>query len=1105
MSRIIIHDIDFTIEKSIEFLSNALDKNDNELSYDRIFKFLERSLKDLQRTDSESRKKIIHDILDLRNTIQGKSDFKKISSSLLFSRIQDVINTKNDFKTKNGRKLSIALYKAIDALLHYLINYKCVTPEEHFLPNTNFLEDGFLQSGCWRVFPEFQKFWLFLRSPKTVNDFADIIPKEWLSLYKKHVGDLAYTNAGNVVNCWRKVALVTNASNFKEITLDSFKRYRSLYTYDSILPWGTFVGAINALGSDINIDQLSGIGTRSLLGNHRTTGILAITTLSDDPLAYRISSTDFVQESATHVGWTIGFEAKNHVITLKRESARTYEIDNWHISQDDFNHYSLSKLASANPKNAWLKSQVEFINHYQESGSRKNAKWALRDLNIYIFSYLKSYFSSHTDLPYSYPESPSDFKPSIYVATSEIVTTSLYGNDVEFPVSFYDFFILLNGEKKSQTQQARYKLIIRYFDFCMASYTGIKGYEVLVNPLKNLPSIQIKSQSYIGRSVKKVLELEYWVLFCEYLYKIADTIVYNMERNESNANYKGAIEIPLGGMIKALDMSVHLESTIPMPLHRILYNGHYYCEPQTLLGLCVMASSGLRASNVFWLDLNDWDISKNADPKNEYSEIWVSTDKSREKPFKSLVKTDTYKLLKRYQRIRSKITTATKQSINYMGSEKSKWGEVTPLLGYGETNSVYEVRISEYLPWLLADFESQLRRNNLYLGSYTFYAPSRLDTNTIREFVKANKAFDIDPYKSALHLPGEHGVFFTEVGIFSEVTPHSLRKTLDTYLVVILGSKFVGELMTGQTQATVDYYTEVTPERHAKVISLADQIAPSLPRAININEVRHDSEVVKKRFSEQGINGLGGFQLSIKETHDDNNLPIVNPNDIAINNTHICIYGNDCPSEILKVLGKKDCALCPIAVSTASDLIGISAQIRFHADNITDFTDKISSPNISDSERQRLNKARFEEIIKISGWHARYEFIRTTVTDSKGFISLDDGADRIKKTIRALKSLSEGQALYARLEQVKSVPSLQSEKLRRTASRLSRKILKSIKADEYEVPDSNPVEVSLALISKVANAHGIEPNKIHFLLEDTAKFCSTKLSKELIEFLSDGA
>ena len=127
------------------------------------------------------------------------------------------------------------------------------------------------------------------------------------------------------------------------------------------------------------------------------------------------------------------------------------------------------------------------------------------------------------------------------------------------------------------------------------------------------------------------------------------------------------------------------------------------------------------------------------------------------------------------------------------------------------------------------------------------------------------------------------------------------------------------------------------------------------------------------------------------------------------------------------------------------------------------------------------------------------------MTDSDGFITLGDGIDQVRKTIKSIGSLSKGQALYSQLEQVKSIPSLQSDKLRRTASRLSRKILRGINADTYDIPDANPVEISLALISKVVNAHGIDSTQIPLLLEDIANNNNNRLSAELNTLLLESS
>lgn len=1089
-----IHDSDTVIQASISFLSNAESVDISVPSFSSIAIHVKNELQHISTETEPGKSRRLINLLSFRKTSNPECRKKEeLTSDYLKRNISRQVNY-TSLKSKPIKRIHSLINQCIDLLLHFLVNEGILVLKTNDLPLTDFVSHELMSSKLWSVFPQFQKFFILFRSPKTSSEYAYAIPDEWRSSFDKYLSSENYRNLGNIVNCWRKVALRTNATSFGELKTSSFIDYRRLVPYEAALPWGRLVPVLNELGSKIDF---------SLIVGYASPGISSVSDLDvcHDEIDHRIEDkANFEHIRMPELFGTSGLEKSTYLVTKKRTESISYEEDEWSINTVELSRYRPHRLAETMAENPWVMSELEYIESLREEGTRKNARSALRDLNIYLFSYLSWFFDSHKDLPYSFPSCPSLFFSAIFVSTSEIVNQSLYGKFGVYPISFMRFFKIINSSANEHTLQAKMHRVRKYFDYCLVKYVGIKGFEIKHNPIDETVARSIKAPSYRGKSSKAIFEIDYWLLFSEYLNSFSEKLL-SMIDERCTIPHQGPIGVELSGTIKALDYELELGITLPLYLPRTkTLDGQLVLAPQYALALTIMASSGLRLSNTMWLEDSIWDNDQ-IDNKRECADIVVSTDKVKEGVFKSVVKRRTYNLLKRFEGLRAELANSPKKAIQYKGSENSKWGELVPFLGVGHSNNNYDNVASGLLTQLLYDFEHQLGPKVSQLGSHVFLAPIKHKQTATRTPETKAMLFDTGFDDYALHILGERSAYFTPVAPRTLITPHSLRKTLDTHLGLILGAEFVGGIMTGQTKATVEYYMEATPERYERAMEIKGQISSEMPTVASVQSLLKNEDHVRKVFMERGLEGLGGFRLSVKKLNHEELPEQVNPNDIAVNATHICIYGNECPKVILDQLGKKDCGLCPIAVSTPSDLVAIAAQIRFHADNIQELNSQIADLKISNSQRSVLIKQRVHECEQAASWHSRYEFIRIASQDEQGFIVLDDGLDEVKRTLKSISNLSNGEELYARLMEVQSSPTLQSGYLKRSAQKLSRKILRQIEADDYEVPDINPLEISIALLQKVAGMHKISSEDVKRLLDDSHPKHLQRLSNNLNSWL----
>ena len=112
-------------------------------------------------------------------------------------------------------------------------------------------------------------------------------------------------------------------------------------------------------------------------------------------------------------------------------------------------------------------------------------------------------------------------------------------------------------------------------------------------------------------------------------------------------------------------------------------------EYQSLVTLTLLAWSGLRYSNVAWLEVNNY--SSECPPmysEDDFVDLYVNTDKAKTEPYTSTIPGFIMKLLDRVAKLRLEINrNGFNEAIPYQGAEYSKWSTIKPLLQKTMSNS----------------------------------------------------------------------------------------------------------------------------------------------------------------------------------------------------------------------------------------------------------------------------------------------------------------------------------------------------------------------------------------------------------------------------------
>lgn len=1021
-------------------------------------------------------------LLEAFNQAENKFDFIKLAlnfpskahtrASVAEKRILTKPLLGQNYK---GACKATATLRAIISLIElHLSSKKMVRFIPTYQQNFKISDTGYEKSILFRILPSINRCLLYASTPSSVERNRDLslFPSQWKQAYKEHIDSFgSYSTKCNAISAYRRIVFSLGISDFSELNDSSVQQFRSIDMSGAARSYGRAVPFFRQLGST----ALTSVGVAASIPNPNRFKTIGSSFESCDKYNRLADSRYYVYQDSEQKRCSGLIDV---VITVKRTTSNTKISFGDYEFNDKWASYSLENLKGI--ESPWIKSQQEFIKTFPEASTRKNVVAALQKLNAYLFHYLK-YFFSNNDVPYHFPEKISDFKNAIYIAPSDIVTEHLYkSTSIQFPLSLIDWIKNIHEETSDAVTKGRAKIIASYFDFVSLKYRGIDGYEINENPMSNMDLKRIRGYGY-KRSNKKLMQLEYWKLFSEFLFCLSERVISDIEDGVT-IPYAGRFSINVNKNIEFGESTIHISAIEDISLKRCRVAKRSHVQPQMLLAFLIMAKSGLRMANVMNLDLQTYDQNVDSlEPldNNDFIELHVNTDKAKNYAYTSLLSVPVFKLLKRFEAIRDQIEGVPKTPIHYGGSEQSKWSSFIPLLATTERNYWDAALLSE----LLHIFEIQTKNSGVDLGSELFFKPTFISPKAFSELRAAKQRTPIDRY--CVHYTNGDAAYFTPLDIATHITPHSLRKTLDTYYSILIGDRATGQFFTGQTEATVGYYREATPEIVNQVAAHVKNI--SLPSVVPVKKISRDEEEIRNQIARDGLSGINGFTFSAIDSDIDVQFSATNPSEIAINQTHICIYGNNCPPDILNSLnGKKNCAVCPVAIGTPHDGVAIVAQIKYHVDNIADINQQLLDKDLNSAEITSLKLARADELNFACSWFVRHKFIVAEAEKHGIYHVLDDGGERVKTKLKYMMSSSESDEIYSRLMETKASPSLQSNKLKQLAARLSRKLVRVIEQGDIELPDVKPVELALQLIGKVADAHGIPQNKLDELVKEAA-------------------
>tara|TARA_B100000780_G_C21124623_1_gene455916 strand:- start:3497 stop:5500 length:2004 start_codon:yes stop_codon:yes gene_type:complete len=647
----------------------------------------------------------------------------------------------------------------------------------------------------------------------------------------------------------------------------------------------------------------------------------------------------------------------------------------------------------------------------------------------------------------------------------------------------------------------------------MAKFSAIPCCKLESNPITDFDKDSRKGYGY-RKSVKEKIELDYWVLLRMYLSEVSEAVLKNAE----DVVFNGKANTPylrVGKTIEWLEHSVHIDGFNASFLNAFSMADWKaplkFSEYQGIVAFTALAWSGLRDSNVTWLDVRNYAQCCPKEYSNDdFVELWVNTDKARTEPYTSLIPGHVMRLLDRAAKLRMEVKrSGFDEPIPYRGDSTSKWPSIIPLLQRTKANGS-AFSSGNFLVKVLLEFEECLLTHNekmeakgestIQFKSSLYRLPLYANQGNFRKtqaFVHATQ-----DYSATLRniVTGESSLF-TPIKQAAIWTPHSLRTTFDSVCSVLADPETVGLISTGQKPETVGYYTINTPEEVARIKAIHDksglkkQFHPSIlegsskaPFQARIASIS-DSGIDEADYLTKHALGTAAADFGCRSlsaiTVNGLKPPIetliqASATEIAFNRTHICPFNNECPKEVIAaLLGEKCCAICPYAIIGEGHAIAISAELKRLGDLSADITRRLKSvKSLLTTEKAQMVQERQLIIKSISGWLVRHNFLKNEINSGNYFTGRKN--DKLLKHISG--SLS-GQNIIDRLIETDGVSTVTSPRLEREASRLNRKLTALMNRqpevlEALEDYSSSESEISIQLIRTICDVNNITERQL---------------------------
>jgi hypothetical protein len=768
-------------------------------------------------------------------------------------------------------------------------------------------------------------------------------------------------------------------------------------------------------------------------------------------------------------------------------------------------HVDLSSIAPA-----WVTAMRAFLHHrahVKELRSQAEATSALNMLADYIFFYLPWWKELATAPRSSLPASPRAFTRFLFVTrhTSE--------SPDELPAPLLDVIGWRRTSK--ETIAAAVHQLALFFSFIETHFADDeeiagKNFRSPIKPEFDAPRINTKHKTN-----KEVIPKHLYGYLLFYAYALEE-IGMKLEQQaldgtlQGNAAFRARdrwlrlADFGISACVKHR-MASHVLSEVPniyswVPRNlvgpdQVTREVAYVPHCTTLRLLITAVETGLRCQSVQWLDRRTWKSRGDGSWGDSYTfPLFVNTDKVRTEPWVTPVVYRVRDMLKRQEAFQAQFADANAFGpVLYEGNANSPFDRIEPLFRTPTTgNPVSDT--AYHATWV-----------HLMIGFEAFYreitGEKHITLYKIRPVRTQDGSVAVRPVDNSSEL------LWCPLSTVAVHTPHACRATFATNRKGVLELSDTARLLGHATEVVTAHYDKPSIEdlqdrlRASDEAMCKDFLQFEAESEVHVRADKPESALVKSFSRDRSATvKTFGFIPSVtlwatSDTLNDDGLQLLKEGPmsrIRFRETHICPVGEECPLDVVELIGApKRCGCCPLAMRCIEHITAIGAKgnqllerIRYLHARIEGLQQRGEPVAVLDELWDELEL----DVNEFLGWQLSEKMLDSVRQDEGSREHpkfLVEQPEVVKRHLQRIsRSGSVAEFVLQRIADSNAYPSMTSPQVQAAAARVKRSLLarKGIDHLTWEDDSSDSIRDAAALLTVAMKSSGLSREQVALAL-----------------------
>lgn len=505
--------------------------------------------------------------------------------------------------------------------------------------------------------------------------------------------------------------------------------------------------------------------------------------------------------------------------------------------------------------------------------------------------------------------------------------------------------------------------------------------------------------------------------------------------------------------------------------------------------------TGLRCQSIQWLDRESWRKEAKDWPENMYAvPLYINADKTKQEPWITYVVYRVRDLFSREEAFQQQfVDSKDSPPVYYEYNKDTPFAPLRPLFrSPNRPGPVGDTLYADYWRLFMVGFEMFYRQVS---------GEKHVHLHRLRPVRNADGEI-------VVRTPNQAGNLWCPMSLLAVHTPHACRATFVTNRKGILELSDAAQLLGHSSTVVTAHYDkpsigdliERLEQSDAKIcqdFELFERDSESRVRAdiadsALVRSFSRDREATVKTFNFIPSLSLWSTEESAKEPEGLRLLREGPMSRIRFRETHICPVGEECPQEVIKVIGEpRRCGCCPLAMRCIDHLPAIAAKrnqllerVRFLHAKFLALQEKGEPSAVLDEVWEAMEL----DVNEYLGWQLSEEILNGYAAQSHGQDSSQlhvEQPDVVKRHLRLVtRSSGMAELMLHRIADCNAYPSLTTPQVQLAASQLKRKLLagSGLDAIDWSADATGDVADVARMLSQLMKATGVSTSELATLL-----------------------